>query len=178
MIPWKLNRKVDRRKDTLEFSRADFPTLQTKSIDGQKRPWDGNPIIGASSDSWNVRIRLVSSCPNWPSPSRCIFCWMESKAIDPNSVVPVAQEAARIPGVVSAKGRGGADDALLRHCWSRAWSRAFSGHWGTRTKNCHLWGKRQLICHTYFFDYMINLRFIGNNTRGWYSGSETARNGS
>jgi len=36
--PWKLTRKVDRRKDTLEFSRADFPTLQTKSIDGQKRP--------------------------------------------------------------------------------------------------------------------------------------------
>ena len=36
--PWKLTRKVDRRKDTLEFSRADFSTLQTKSIDGQKRP--------------------------------------------------------------------------------------------------------------------------------------------
>jgi len=38
MNPWKLTRKVDRRKDTLEFSRADFSTLQTKSIDGQKQP--------------------------------------------------------------------------------------------------------------------------------------------
>ena len=59
MNPWKLTRKVDWRKhiidethnwwntwltkhitsDTLEFSRADFSTLQTKLIDGQKRPW-------------------------------------------------------------------------------------------------------------------------------------------
>ena len=41
MNPRKLTRNVDRRKDTLEFSRADFSTLQTKSIDGQKRPLGG-----------------------------------------------------------------------------------------------------------------------------------------
>jgi len=38
MNPWKLTQKVDRRKDTLKFSTADFSNLQTKSIDGQERP--------------------------------------------------------------------------------------------------------------------------------------------
>jgi len=38
MNPWKLTRKIDRRKDALEFARADLSTVQTKSIDGQKHP--------------------------------------------------------------------------------------------------------------------------------------------
>jgi len=71
MNPRKFTRKVDRRKDTLEFSRADFSTLQTKSIDGQKRL-----LIGCSASSDLIertpppRGRVPIYYVSWPRTRR------------------------------------------------------------------------------------------------------------
>jgi len=55
---WKVSRKVDERTDTLEFSRAVFSTLQTKSIHGQEVPL-GSFLAGIFQNPWSIISSLA-----------------------------------------------------------------------------------------------------------------------
>jgi len=60
MNPWKFTWKVDRRTNMLDFSRAVFSTLQTKSIDGQICPLvaDRRPTHQKDRDLWIEETRM------------------------------------------------------------------------------------------------------------------------
>jgi len=69
MNPWKFTRKVDRQTNTLEFSRAIFSTLQTKSIDTQTWPWLS---LDLADSSMILIVMNLGTLREWKRASSCI----------------------------------------------------------------------------------------------------------